>query len=51
MGNIAPVWQDVAYDVRGGEIERCGHFVAEEKPEFGIQQGLEFFRPLQEQTA
>src|SRR6266851_9413954 len=36
LGNIAPAWQDVANDVSGGEIERCGHFVAEEKPEFAI---------------
>src|SRR5216683_8248048 len=50
LGNIAPAWQDVANDVSGGEIERCGHFVAEKKPEFAIQQGLEFFGPLQERT-
>jgi pimeloyl-ACP methyl ester carboxylesterase len=36
LGNIAPAWQNVANDVRGVEIERCGHFVAEEKPEFAI---------------
>jgi hypothetical protein len=51
LGNIAPACHDVANDVRGGEIERCGHFIAEEKPEFAIQQGLEFFGPLQERTA
>jgi len=51
LGNIAPAWQDVANDVRGGEIERCGHYIAEEKPEFAIQPGLEFFGPLQERTA
>jgi pimeloyl-ACP methyl ester carboxylesterase len=50
LGNIAPAWQDVANDVHGGEIERCGHFIAEERPEFVIQQGFEFFGPLQART-
>ena len=50
LGNIVPAWQDVANDVRGGEIERCGHFVAEERPEFVIQQAIEFFGPLLERT-
>jgi len=50
LGNIVPAWQDVANDVRGGEIERCGHFVAEERPEFVIQQVIEFFGPLLERT-
>jgi pimeloyl-ACP methyl ester carboxylesterase len=50
LGNIALAWQDVANDVQGGEIERCGHFIAEERPEFVIQQGLEFFGSLQERT-
>jgi len=47
MGNIVPVWQAVAENVQGGELKQCGHFIAEEKPEFAIQQALEFFAPLQ----
>jgi hypothetical protein len=42
-----PSWQAVAENVEGGEIEQCGHFIAEEKPEFTIQQALEFFGQLQ----
>lgn len=32
-----------AEDVRGGVIERCGHWVGEERPEFVAEQLLEFF--------
>jgi pimeloyl-ACP methyl ester carboxylesterase len=46
MGNIVPIWQAVAENVQGGKVEHCGHFIAEEKPEFAIQQALEFFAPL-----
>jgi pimeloyl-ACP methyl ester carboxylesterase len=46
LGNIVPVWQTVAENVQGGIVEHCGHFIAEEKPEFVIQQALEFFNPL-----
>jgi pimeloyl-ACP methyl ester carboxylesterase len=31
-------------------VERCGHFIAEEKPEFVIQQALEFFAPLRKRV-
>jgi pimeloyl-ACP methyl ester carboxylesterase len=47
MADITSVWQTVADNVQGGKVERCGHFIAEEKPEFVIQQATEFFRPLQ----
>lgn len=43
LGDIVPAWQAVADDVRGGVVERCGHFIAEEQPEFVIEQALEFF--------
>ena len=33
-------------NVQGGEVKQCGHFIAEEKPEFAAQQALEFFAPL-----
>jgi pimeloyl-ACP methyl ester carboxylesterase len=47
LGNIVPAWQAVAEQVQGGVLKQCGHFMAEEKPEFVIQQALEFFGPLQ----
>lgn len=47
LGNIVPAWRAVADNVQGGEVKECGHFIAEEKPEFAIQQALEFFGPLQ----
>ena len=47
LANIVPIWQTVAENVQGGEVKQCGHFIAEEKPEFVIQQALEFFGLLQ----
>ncbi len=44
--DITAVWQTVADNVQGGKVERCGHFIAEEKPEFVIQQATEFFASL-----
>jgi hypothetical protein len=46
-GDIVPAWQAVAETVQGGAVKQCGHFIAEEKPEFVIQQAKEFFGPLQ----
>lgn len=46
MGEVLPLWKRVAANVEGGVIERCGHFVAEERPEFALQQVEEFFTPL-----
>jgi pimeloyl-ACP methyl ester carboxylesterase len=46
LGSIMPAWQAVADHVQGGEVKECGHFIAEEKPEFTIQQALEFFGQL-----
>jgi pimeloyl-ACP methyl ester carboxylesterase len=40
----------VAENVQGGEIKQCGHFIAEEKPEFVIEQALEFFGQLQKRA-
>jgi pimeloyl-ACP methyl ester carboxylesterase len=48
MGDITPLWQRVADDVQGGVVERCGHFIAEERPDFVVQQVLEFFALLAE---
>jgi pimeloyl-ACP methyl ester carboxylesterase len=33
----------VAMNVRGGVIERCGHWVPEERPEYLTEQFLAFF--------
>ena len=35
--------QEVATDVRGGVVERCGHFMAEERPERITELLMEFF--------
>lgn len=45
MGDITPLWKRVAHNVVGGLVERCGHFVAEERPDFVLQQVNEFFGP------
>jgi pimeloyl-ACP methyl ester carboxylesterase len=48
LGDITPMWKRVANDVQGGSIERCGHFMAEERPEFVLQQVNDLFSPLRE---
>jgi haloacetate dehalogenase len=48
LGDLVPIWQGVAENVTGGQVEECGHFIAEEKPDFVIAQAQEFFGPLQE---
>ena len=48
LGDLVPIWQGVAEDVTGGQVKECGHFIAEEKPDFVIAQAREFFGPLQE---
>ena len=35
--------KELAENVRGGMIERCGHWIAEERPDFLIEQLLAFF--------
>jgi pimeloyl-ACP methyl ester carboxylesterase len=35
--------QKLAENVRGGEVDNCGHWVAEEQPEYLIEQLLAFF--------
>ncbi len=35
--------QALAKNVRGGEIDRCGHWVSEEQPEYLSEQLLAFF--------
>ncbi len=43
MGDVTPLWKKVAENVHGGTVERCGHFVAEERPDFVIAQIEDFF--------
>ena len=43
MGDVTPLWKKVAEHVHGGTVERCGHFVAEERPDFVIAQIEDFF--------
>ncbi len=43
---IMPAWQQVADNVSGGVVPECGHFIAEEKPQFVIDEALKFFAPL-----
>jgi len=50
LGNIVPNWQAVAENVHEGEIKQCGHFIAEENPEFTIRQTLDFFSQLQNRS-
>src|SRR6516164_2567428 len=44
MGDITAAWKRVALDVQGGSVQQCGHFMAEERPDFVLGQVDEFFR-------
>ena len=35
--------QTLAENVRGGEIDKCGHWISEEQPEYLVEQLLTFF--------
>jgi pimeloyl-ACP methyl ester carboxylesterase len=50
LGDITPIWQAVAENVAGGVVDNCGHFIAEEKPQFVIDKALEFFAPLSDHS-
>lgn len=43
--------QNVAENVRGGAIEQCGHFVADERPDYLVEQLIAFFNDVQHPTA
>ncbi len=46
LGEITKkLYEAVADDVQGGVIPRCGHWVAEERPDYLIDQLLAFFAP------
>jgi len=51
MGDITSAWKRVAVDVQGGSVEQCGHFMAEERPEFVLRQVGEFFGPLRDEAS
>jgi pimeloyl-ACP methyl ester carboxylesterase len=51
MGDITAAWKRVAADVQGGSVERCGHFMAEERPDFVIRQIDELFGPLRDEPS
>ncbi len=40
---MVPGWEQLAVDVSGGVIEKCGHWLADEQPEALTKQFLEFF--------
>jgi hypothetical protein len=39
---IVDMVKEVSTDVRGGIIERCGHWIADERPEYLTEQLLVF---------
>jgi pimeloyl-ACP methyl ester carboxylesterase len=41
--HAAEMMRQVAEDVRGGPVERCGHFIAEERPEYLAERLLAFW--------
>jgi pimeloyl-ACP methyl ester carboxylesterase len=43
-------WQRVAVDVRGGIAEGCGHWIAEERPDWVVVQLIEFFESVGQAT-
>ena len=43
MVQLLPVWQRAAEHIKGGLLDRGGHFVAEERAVFVIEQVQEFF--------
>jgi len=46
LGDVTPAWRRVAEHVEGGVLDGCGHFIAEERPDFVVTQALEFFSTL-----
>jgi pimeloyl-ACP methyl ester carboxylesterase len=37
--------------VQGGSVRQCGHFMAEERPDFVLGQVDEFFEPLRDEPS
>lgn len=40
----------VAIDVRGGSVDRCGHFIPDERPDYLIEQLFTFFQDVQQRS-
>jgi len=48
---VKTMLQNVAENVRGGAIEQCGHFVADERPDDLAEQLIAFFNDVQHPAA
>lgn len=46
FGDARPYWEPFAEDLDGGAVDECGHWIAEEKPDWLIDTATEFFEPL-----
>lgn len=46
LGDVRPYWETVAAHVEGGVVERCGHFIPEERPDVVREIAQHFFAPL-----
>lgn len=46
--NMVRLVQNLASNVQGGEVEDCGHFVIEEKPDDVAEKLIDFFRHVEE---
>lgn len=46
LGDLTPLWSRVAENVAGSSVPECGHYIAEEKPDFVIERSLAFFDGL-----
>ena len=46
LGDVRPFWAPYTEQLEGGAVPECGHFIAEEKPQFVIDTALQFFAPL-----
>lgn len=48
---VQSMLQSVATDVRGGAVERCGHFIPDERPDVLLDQLFTFFDAVETRTA
>jgi len=48
---VKSMLQSVATNVQGGAVERCGHFIPDERPDELIDRLLRFFDQVQQRTA
>ena len=46
LGDVRAYWRAVAEHVDGGVVDRCGHFIPEERPDFVADAARRFFAPL-----